>query len=102
MVPCRMWVRLLLFGPVLALAQSSTDISLNITLPNLNYSSSNTFVLTQTGMVAPLGNATIVSTSSTWPIGSSGVSGPAQLTLALAFNELDSVKHQLHRKRGTS
>jgi uncharacterized protein (TIGR03437 family) len=79
------------FVAATALAQTSTNVTLNL---NGNDSSpglimSNWLVLTQSGFVGPLGNATLVSTSSTTP--NNNFQGPAQITLTLAFNEADTI-----------
>jgi uncharacterized protein (TIGR03437 family) len=81
-------------GAATALAQTSTNITLNL---NFNDSSSpgliltNWLVLTQSGFVGPLGNATLVSTSSTMPNPNLTSQSPSRITLTLAFNEADAI-----------
>lgn len=76
------------FGGVLALGQS---ITMDIALPNPTSFSSNAFLVSQTGFAGPLGNATLVSNSSATIIANGAFVGPAQVTLGLYFNELDSI-----------
>jgi uncharacterized protein (TIGR03437 family) len=80
-----------LFGCLIALAQSSTNINVNLILGNGGPNTSNTLVLAQTGSVGSLGNATLVMTSNSAPIGDSGIMGPVQITFELAFNEVDTI-----------
>jgi len=76
---------------VAALAQTSTNINLNLVIGNSSYTSSNGFLLAQTGSVAFLGNAALVMTGSFAPITNSGITGPLQMTFELAFNEVDTM-----------
>lgn len=78
--------------PILALAQTSTNINLNLTPVNDGGENvSNTLILGQTGSVGPLGNAALVMMSSTAAIGDTGITGPLQVTFELAFNERDTI-----------
>jgi len=78
-------------GAATALAQTSTNITLNLNAANPSLILSNDLILTQSGSVDSLGNATLVCTSSITPLSNGSVTGPAQLTLVLAFNERDSL-----------
>ncbi len=81
----------LLLGGLIAPAQSSMNFSVNLTLGNGGPNWSNTLILAQTGSVRSLGNATLVMTGNSGPIGSSGIMGPVQVTFELAFNEIDTI-----------
>ena len=76
---------------VAALAQTSTNINLNLVIGNTNNTWSNDLLLAQTGSVASLGNAALVLTGSFAPITNSGITGPLQMTFELAFNEVDTM-----------
>ncbi len=85
------WVSLMSLCAAPAMAQTSTNFNLTLTTGNESYTSSNTLLLAQTGSVGSLGNATLLLTSSSPSIGSSGIMGPVQITFELAFNEIDTI-----------
>lgn len=80
-----------LFGAAIVLAQTSTNINVNLTFNGGGPNSSNTLTLAQTGSVGALGNATLVMTSNSGPIGNNGGTGPVQVTFELAFNQIDTI-----------
>ena len=75
-------------GAVVTLAQ---NLTLDIAVKTETSTSSNSFTLAQTGSVGALGNGTLFSKSSFWPIVSSGIGGPAQVAIQLSFNAADSI-----------
>ncbi len=86
-----MLLPLAIFGGALAVAQSSTGINLNINVGNTDLNVSNALVLGQTGSVGPLGNAALVITSSSEPNVNGTIGTPTQVTMELAFNEVDTI-----------
>jgi uncharacterized protein (TIGR03437 family) len=76
---------------VAALAQTSTNINLNLVIGDVSTTWSNELLLAQTGSVGSLGNAALVMTGSFAPITDSGITGPLQMTFELAFNEVDTI-----------
>ncbi|HEY6343465.1 MAG TPA: hypothetical protein VIY49_18365 [Bryobacteraceae bacterium] len=85
------WVCLLDLG-FPAHAQNSTSINLNLQgTTGGSFSIANWALIGQTGSVAPLGNANLTVTSSSEPDLTSSVTGPAQVTAVLAFNEADTL-----------
>ncbi len=85
------WLSASSFRAVTAIAQTSSNINLNLTVGNGGNVSSNTLILAQTGSVGSLGNAALVMTGSSQPIGDSGLTGPVQVTFELAYNEVDTI-----------
>jgi uncharacterized protein (TIGR03437 family) len=76
------------FGAVLALGQ---NITMDIALPNPTSFSSNALIVSQSGSAGTLGDATLVSSTSATVIANGQILGPAQVSLGLYFNELDSI-----------
>lgn len=74
-----------------ALAQTSTSITLNLNWSPIGFEWSNAFIASQSGSAGSLGNATLVFSSGVAPVGVSGITGPAQITAELYFNEQDSI-----------
>jgi len=88
----RLRTSLLFAFPTLVAAQTSTNINLIITRVDAGGQSiSNVNILGQTGSVGQLGNAALVMTSSTAPIGDNGITGPLEVKFELAFNERDTL-----------
>jgi hypothetical protein len=86
------WVSFAFFGAAIAMAQAPANINVNLTFGNTGGPNwSNTLTLAQTGSAGSLGNATLVMTSNSGPIGNNGPMGPVQVTLELAFNQIDTI-----------
>jgi len=84
----------MLSGAVVALAQTSTNINLNLKGNPSTSNWENTLTLAQTGSVGTLGYASLVFTSSSGGFSdnnNTSFGGPTQITAELAFNELDTI-----------
>jgi hypothetical protein len=79
------------FSAAAVFAQTNINVNLALGSSGGGPNTSHTLILAQTGSVGSLGNATLVITSSSAPIGNSGIMGPMQVTLELAFNQADTL-----------
>jgi uncharacterized protein (TIGR03437 family) len=81
-------------GAVVAWAQTTTSINLNLKGNSATFNWENALALAQTGSVGTLGYASLVFTGSSGAFSdntNSSFGGPTQITAELAFNETDTI-----------
>jgi len=87
-----MCVALGAFCAMRAFAQSASNLTLTLTQTTSEEVTAFSWVLSQSGLVTGLGNATLVFASSSQITDASGDVGPVQIQAALVFNEIDSIR----------
>jgi len=83
-------VSLALLGTVAALAQTTTNITFDVTITGTQDTAENIFIIAENGSVGALGNATL-NISAVGTIQNNSVTTPIQVAAGLYFNQVDTI-----------